>query len=154
MENMKALKIRWVRLVSDGKTCTRCESTEKELEKAVSILKQSLTPLGIEVIFEKEAISVEEFKENTLLSNQIWINDVSLEELVEGKVGKSKCCDVCGPSECRTIEIDEKVYEAIPAELIIKGGLFASSQLITEKTDQSCCKPENSKKSSKCCCPE
>ncbi|MGQ9551641.1 MAG: DUF2703 domain-containing protein [Candidatus Bathycorpusculaceae bacterium] len=34
---MKLLKIKWRRLVSDGETCPRCESTEEELEKAVSI---------------------------------------------------------------------------------------------------------------------
>jgi hypothetical protein len=49
---MKTLTITWQRLLmdEDGRTCVRCGSTEKELERAVETLKQSLAPLGIEVV--------------------------------------------------------------------------------------------------------
>ena len=44
---MKTLKIKWQRLIFNEQTCPRCGSTEKEVEKAVSILKESLKPVGI-----------------------------------------------------------------------------------------------------------
>ena len=53
----KSVKIKWKRLTSKGETCPRCGSTEQEIEKAISTLKQSFAPLGIEVILEKEQIS-------------------------------------------------------------------------------------------------
>ena len=61
------LKIKWKRLLSKGETCPRCGSTEEALIKAVSTLKRSLAPLGIEVILEREELSVTEFKKDPLL---------------------------------------------------------------------------------------
>jgi len=127
--NMKKLKIRWQRLVSEQETCPRCGGTESELEKAVSILKKSLAPLGIEVVLEKRKLSISEFKKDPLQSNRIWINERPIEEYIKADVGQSPCCDVCGPNECRTIETDETVYETVPAEVIIRAGLIAASQL-------------------------
>ncbi len=136
---MKTLKIKWQRLVSAGETCPRCGSTEDELEKAISTLQQSLKPLGIEVVLEKRELSVAEFEKDPLLSNQIWINDKLLEEWIGGEVNQSPCCDVCGPSECRTLGVEGEVYETIPADLIIKAGLVAASQLVSTETSESCC---------------
>lgn len=124
----KSLVISWQRLVSDGSTCPRCGSTEEELDKAVSQLKEKLTPQGIEVILKKEEITIDEFKQNPLKSNQILFNDQSLEDLLNAKTGHSKCCDVCEDEECRTMEIEEKRYETIPAELIVEAGLKAISK--------------------------
>ncbi|MCX7796166.1 MAG: DUF2703 domain-containing protein [bacterium] len=148
---MKTLKIRWQRLISNGQTCPRCKSTEEELERAVSILEQSLTPLGIQVILEKEELSIEEFEKDTLQSNRIWINGRLLEEWIGGKVSQSQCCDICGPSECRTIEIEEESCEVIPAELIIRAGLLVASQLI-ENISESCCECEVSGSFTTNCC--
>jgi len=127
---LNMLKIKWQRLVSDGQTCLRCSSTEEEIEKAVSVLRQSLTPLGIEVVLEKSELTVREFERNPLESNKIWINDRLLEDWIGGAVGQSPCCDVCGPSECRTVKVEGEIYETIPADLIIKAGLLAASELI------------------------
>lgn len=149
-KNMKTLKIMWQRLISDGQTCPRCGSTEEELERAISILKQSLTPLDIQIVLEKDELSVPEFKKDPLRSNQIWLNDRPLEDWIGGKVGQSPCCDVCGPSECRTVGVEGEVYETIPADLIIKAGLLAASQLVATKTDESCCE----KSTTTSCCPK
>ncbi|MEM3587071.1 MAG: DUF2703 domain-containing protein [Candidatus Jordarchaeaceae archaeon] len=137
--NQKTLKITWQRLIFNGKTCPRCGSTEEELNKAVSTLKQSLAPLGIEVILEKKGLSVSEFKKDPLQSNRIWINSHPLEDYIGGGVGQSPCCDVCGPSECRTLEIEGQAYETIPSEIIIQAGLAAASQLINARKEKSCC---------------
>jgi Domain of unknown function (DUF2703) len=56
------LKIKWKRLISNGETCPRCGSTERELRKAVSTLKRPLAPLGIKVILEKEELSDTKFR--------------------------------------------------------------------------------------------
>jgi len=154
VKNMKTLKIKWQRLISDGQTCPRCGSTEEELEKAISTLKQSLTPLDIQVVLEKDRLSVAEFKRDPLKSNQIWLNGRVLEDWIGGKVGQSPCCDVCGPSECRTVGVGGEVYEAIPADLIIKAGLLAASQLVGTETNKSCCESEAPKAPATSYCPK
>ena len=138
-QSASTLKIKWKRLISKGETCPRCGSTEEELRKAVSTLNKSLAPLGIKVILEKEQLSITEFKEDPLQSNRIWINNRLLEDWIEGRVGHSPCCDVCGPHDCRTVEVQGQIYDTIPAEIIIKGGLSAASQLVRPRTDESCC---------------
>lgn len=127
---MKPLVIKWQRLLSKGKTCPRCGSTEKEIEMAISKLEQSLPVLGINVVLEKSEISDEEFRNNPSLSNKILINDKPIEDYLSGKSGQSKCCEVCGESECRTVEVDNKIYETIPHHLIIQAALVAASQLL------------------------
>ncbi|MFH0896894.1 MAG: DUF2703 domain-containing protein, partial [Candidatus Bathyarchaeota archaeon] len=140
--NQKTLKIVWQRLISDDKTCPRCGSTEEELDKAASTLKQSLSPLGIEVTVEKKELSVAKFKEDPLQSNRIWFNNHPLEDYIGGNVGQSPCCDVCGPSECRTVDIEGQIYETIPSKIIIQAGLVAGSQLVNSGNEQSCCSSE------------
>jgi Domain of unknown function (DUF2703) len=126
----KKLKIRWQRLLHEGQTCPRCKSTGDEIEKAVFILRESLSPMNIEVAFKKEALTDSQFKKDTLESNRIWINGIPMEEYIDGKVGQSTCCDVCGPHECRIINVGEEVYETIPSDTIVKAGLLAASRMI------------------------
>lgn len=137
---MKKLKIKWQRLLSDGQTCSRCASTDEEIERATYILKQILTPLGIEVVTEKVELSPIEFSKNPLESNRIWVGDRPLEEWVNGEVGQSPCCDACSPYNCRTVEVEGKIYETIPADLIVKAGLLAASKLINSGKNESCCR--------------
>lgn len=149
---MKTLVIKWQRLLSEGETCPRCGSTEKEVDKAVSMLSKSLTPLGIEVKLEKSELSLAEFKKSPLQSNRIWINNRLLEDWVEGKIDKSPCCDVCGPSDCRTLEIDGRVYEAIPSNIIIQAGFLAAAELLKEEpAGVSHSKPKKAPKEKPCC---
>jgi Domain of unknown function (DUF2703) len=54
---MKSLPIIWQRLVTaEGKTCDRCDATYQEMQRAVSKLKESLGPLGIEPTLETREI--------------------------------------------------------------------------------------------------
>jgi len=140
--DQKTLKIEWQRLISNDETCPRCGSTEEELDKAVTTLKQSLTSLGIEVTLTKKELSVSEFKKAPLQSNRILINNHLLEDYIGGSVGQSPCCDVCGPSECRTIKIEGQIYETIPSKIIIQAGLVAATQLVNERNEESCCSGE------------
>ena len=133
------INIKWQRLVAKGETCPRCESTEQELSKAINKLQQVLSPLEIKVTLEKEEINISEFEQDPLQSNRILINDQPIENLLKGKVGQSPCCEVCGPSDCRTMEIDGQIYETIPSELIIQAGLIAANQILSAKRTDSCC---------------
>lgn len=152
VKDLKTLKIKWQRLVSDGQTCPRCGLTEGEIERATSVLRQTLAPLGIDVVLEKSELSFAEFEKDPLESNKIWINDRPLEYWIGGVTGQSACCDVCGPSDCRTVEVEGEIYETIPADLIVKAGLLAASKLISVETNESCCKNKTGKDSNTCCC--
>lgn len=134
-ENKNFLKISWQRLVENNKTCSRCESTEIELLKAVSTLRRGLKPFGIQVVLEKKEIKFEEFESDPLSSNKIVINGRSLEEWLKAKAGKSQCCDLCAPNECRTVELNGRIYEVPSSELIVKAGIEAVKELLSKE----CC---------------
>jgi hypothetical protein len=136
---MKTLKIQWQRLLIDDATCPRCGATEQEVDKAFKSLKQSLNPLGIEVILDKKVLDPAVFKKNPSQSNLIIIGTRTLEDWLKAHTGQSLCCGPCGDTECRTIETQGKIYETIPAELIIKAGLMAAGELLNPKGGQSCC---------------
>ncbi len=143
-----ALSIRWQRLVEDSETCSRCSSTEDELEDAVQKLEETLSALGMGLELEKEELTRGEFEKNPRESNLILINGKPLEDWLGGDVGQSECCDVCGDEDCRTVTINGKEYEVIPSDLIVKAGLAAASQ--TVNTGSSCCSGSSEEKSG-CC---
>lgn len=126
----KVLNIVWQRLVSEGSTCPRCGSTEDELGKAVKKLEASLKLLGVRVELQKIELTLEEFKDNPVGSNSISMNGVLLEDLIGAETGQSRCCDVCGDEECRTVEAGGRSYETIPSEMIVRAGLVAASKII------------------------
>lgn len=141
------LSIQWQRLLSDGETCDRCRATEKELDKAVKRLKQSLPNLGLKVHFEKYELSDDEFQTNPRQSNRILINGKSLETWLQGDTGQSECCDVCGEEECRTVIVQNEEYEVVPTDLIVKAALKATSHLVSQT--RSCCSDKQNQSS--CC---
>ncbi len=137
----KILKVEWQRLVEDGKTCPRCESTETELDQAVDWLRKTLSRLGIEVLVEKKEISFDDFKRDPLKSNLILINGKPLEEYLRAESGQSQCCDVCGSATCRTIELNGESFETIASELIKRVGMIAAlSEFSCENPGDSLCR--------------
>ncbi len=139
-KNMKVLQIRWQRLVNEqGQTCDRCGTTEKAVEDAIQKLKSSLKHLDINVVLEKKVLTPSTFSKDPLESNRIWIAGVPLEEWLSATTGQSQCCSTCGDSECRTVMVDGKSYEAIPAELIVKAGLLAGAKLLDGEPRDVCC---------------
>lgn len=130
---MKTLTIRWQRLLNEkDKTCPRCGETGKTVQTAFEKLKKALVELDIEVELIQEAIDFTTFTKDPLQSNCIVIGGKLLEEWLGGTTGKSKCCDACGDSDCRTISIGGDTFESIPEELIVRGGLLAAADLFTE----------------------
>jgi hypothetical protein len=133
---MKSLPIIWQRLVSSkGRTCDRCNATNLEMQLAIRKLKEALRPLGIEPTLETRGIDEESFKANPSESNRIWIAGRPMEEWLGARVGSSRCCSVCGESECRTIEVEGTAFEAIPEKLFLKAALVASAELLDPTPD-------------------
>ena len=127
---MKPMQIVWRRLVMGGETCTRCGDTGRELEAATAQLAAALRPLGIEPVLEMQQIDEAAFKSNPSESNRVWIAGKPIEEWLGAEVGMSRCCSVCGDSDCRAIEVGGRTYEAIPQEQFIQAGLMAASQML------------------------
>ena len=128
---MRKMPIVWKRLVKDGKTCTRCGNTGHELETAVAKLAAALVPLGIEPVLETQEIDEAAFAANPSESNRVWIAGKPIEAWLNAGIGKSRCCSVCGDSDCRTLEVGGRTYETIPEDQFIKAGLIAASQMMT-----------------------
>lgn len=131
---MRALPIRWQRLVKDGRTCDRCGDTESELRRATETLRQVLAPLGIEPRLDVASVDEATFVVSPLESNRIWIAGRPMEDWLDGTVGQSPCCSVCGDSDCRTVEIQGSVFETVPEQLIVKAGLLAAAELVGPPT--------------------
>ena len=128
---MATLTIRWQRLVDEaGRTCVRCRTTGQSVEAAYQLLKQSLAPLGIEVELQITAIDPDTFAKNPIESNRIWIGEDSLEDLLGAKVGQSRCCSVCGESDCRTVTLDGVTHESITTPLIVNAVLAAAARML------------------------
>ena len=130
MKKMKILTISWQRLVNEsGQTCIRCGKTGETLKTAFNKLQKSLSELDIEVELKEETLDFLIFTEDPLQSNRIWIGEKPLEEWIGASVAKSKCCEVCGDSECRTITIGLNTFDTVPEDLIIRAGLLAAAEL-------------------------
>ena len=145
---MISLPIIWQRLVSaDGKTCDRCDATYQAIQRAFNTLKETLRPLGIEPTLEARELDEKSFKANPSESNRIWIAGRPMEEWLGARVGSSRCCSVCGESECRTVEVVGTTFEAIPEKLFLQAALPASAQLLESTTEgpspagERCCEP-------------
>lgn len=147
----KVLLVKWQRLVDEsGQTCERCAMTQMEVHKALRLLGSSLEPLGIDVRLEEKKLSPAECASDISQSNRIWIGSVSIEQWLGAEVGASPCAGCCGDLsgcheseggtvDCRTVVIGDRVYEEIPAELILKAGLLAAANLILPIEAASCC---------------
>jgi hypothetical protein len=128
---MKTLPVVWQRLVSsDGRTCVRCGATHQELLRAFAKLKAALEPLGIEPTFATKEIDQKSFEATPSESNRIWIAGKPMEAWLGAGVGSSRCCSVCGESECRTVKVGASEFETIPEDLFLKAALIAASQLL------------------------
>src|SRR5512134_1755927 len=101
------------------------------MERAITKLRQSLRPIGIEPTLEIREIDESSFKAKPSESNRIWIAGRPMEEWLGATVGSSPCCSVCGTSECRTVKVEGTTFETIPEKLFLKAALIASSELLS-----------------------
>jgi len=116
---MKKLVIEWKHLDSGGRTCERCADTGQAVAQVVAELKDELAAHGIAVSFIETRLGPDRVSE----SNELRFNGVPLEDLIpRGRTGETACCsctDLLGEeTACRTVQVGQKTYEAIPAALI------------------------------------
>jgi hypothetical protein len=148
---MRLLPIVWQRLVNaQGQTCNRCGNTYEALQRAVAKLKHVLAPLGLEPTLETKEIHKESFQSDPSASNKIWIAGKPLEDWLGADVGSSSCCSVCGDAECRTVEVEGTVFEAIPEDLILRAALVAAAHVLgsgsktaSSQSALACCQPSS-----------
>ncbi len=127
----KTLALRWQRLIVDGgATCPRCAGTEGAIREAARTLTPALADLGIRLVVEEGVLDMATFQGNPSESNRIWIGGRTLEEILGGSAGSSQCCGACGDSECRTLVVDGRTYEAIPATLVVQAALKVAADLL------------------------
>jgi hypothetical protein len=137
---MTSLDITWQRLVDErGQTCERCGLTRHALDAALETLRPVLAPLGIVPRLEVRQIPRREFQAAPGESNRIWIAGQPLETWLEAEVGSSPCCSACGDADCRTLELEGQVHEAVPEALIIKAALMAAAHMQGPKRTSACC---------------
>lgn len=130
----------WVRLVDEsGETCYRCGSTEASVDSAYIKLRDGLERIGINIKLEKTELDLKTFLERPIQSNQVTLDGRTIEQWLNGKTGQSKCCGPCGDAECRTVEIEGRIYEEIPEVLIIQAGLLAAAAKLSGNGSQSSC---------------
>jgi len=131
----RTLVIHWRHAVCQNENpCERCINTPLEIQQAYENLKESLAGLGIVVTFEEKKI-----KEH---DDHIYINDRDITDLLEGETIKTACMncldDKGDPRTCNSLKLGDNTYEVIPAELIIKAGLVAASELVTAAPEPPC----------------
>lgn len=97
------------------------------MQHAFERLKYTLEPLGVEPTLEISDLDQATFDSNPTESNRIWIAGIPMEDWLEGKPGRSQCCNECGDNECRTLEVGGETYEVIPEQLLIRAGLIAAT---------------------------
>lgn len=110
-------------------------------------LETALQPLGITPVLEVQEIDEDSFKLRPAESNRVWISGKPIEEWLGAAVAMTRCCSVCGDSDCRALKVGDHTYETIPADEFIRAGLMAASRMIAASPGSaamapSCCAPE------------
>jgi len=122
------LRILWQRVTVGAETCARCGDTGASVGRAVEQLRERLAPRGIAVELEEKALPPFAVAE----SNRVFFNGRSLEELLGAEAGQNhcqSCCELLGaPTDCRTLRLDGREYEALPEELLVRAGLLAAEK--------------------------
>ena len=142
-----AITVRWQRLVTEaGETCDRCLNTQEEVGLATDTLRRCLRPLNIEVALEETPMTPAACARDISQSNRIFLDDRALEDWLGAEVGKSPCGSCCAQIgqevHCRTVVVDGRTYEVIPARLIVRAGLLAAeAALARQPVRQPCCPP-------------
>jgi len=117
---IKRLEIEWKHFAVGDATCERCGNTGDALHQVIEELRQELSPAGVKINLTETLLDKTRIAE----SNEIRMNSILIEDLLAASVAATDCpsCGtLAGESTCcRAIDIGDKRYEDIPAELIKK----------------------------------
>lgn len=118
LKRAAALEIEWRHLVQEGNTCTRCDSTGETLRRVLQSLSAELGREGVAVTFCETPLGPETLAQ----SNLILLNGKPMEDWLGAQVTEThcqSCCELVGEEvNCRAVEVNGTVYEAIPEALI------------------------------------
>jgi len=132
---VKTLDILWQRMTVGAETCVRCGDTGQGVRRAAEVLRAELAPRGIEVALTEKVLLP--FAADVLAeSNRVFFNGEPLEDLVGAQVGLShcqSCCELLGggvnrQTDCRTLIVEGREYEALPEELLLRAGRMAADK--------------------------
>jgi len=104
----------------DRDTCSRCRTTDKNVEMTVRGLRKALRESDIAVDFKTTKLPLDRLAQ----SNSVLINGKDVEELVNNKRKvRSSACRGCGeilesPCECRAYTYRGKKHSYIPRAMI------------------------------------
>ena len=116
---MNTLEIEWRHLDQDGRTCLRCSDTLQSLQQVIAQLVAECAPHGVHIAYRETKLPPEQLSE----SNLILFNGIPLESVLPDASASESECPSCGdligqPSQCRTVSVEGRTFEAIPAALI------------------------------------
>lgn len=117
----KNLTIEWQHIGKNiSTTCVRCNATGITLLQVIEDLKPELMKNDVHIAFKETVLSNDQLPE----SNRIIINGKALEDYLKNARVIQTPCQSCAcivnkeTAECRAIELSDKLYESIPAEMI------------------------------------
>jgi hypothetical protein len=130
---MRTLEILWQRVTVGAETCERCGETGESVRRAAEQLATELAPRGIEVTLTEKTLPPFAVAE----SNRVFFGGVAVEELLGAAVGQNHCQSCCelladttdGQTDCRTLTLAGREYEALPEELLLRAGRKAAEAL-------------------------
>ncbi len=130
---MKTLDMLWQRVTLGAETCERCGDTGESVRRVAELLRGELAARDIAVVLTEKALPPFAVAE----SNRVFFNGESLEDLVGAQVGLNHCQSCCellgdhmnGQTDCRTLIVDGREYEALPEELLLRAGRMAAEKL-------------------------
>ena len=110
---MKEINIEWKHYDKEGETCTRCNSTGDNIQVAITELK-NIKVNYVETILEAKDMAI---------SNSVLINGTLIEDILGLKASQNHChscsCISGVDTDCKTVEDENTIYEAIPKEIIL-----------------------------------
>ena len=114
---MKTHLIEWKRFVRGGNTCNRCESTGETLRTVIRELNAACGSARLRLKTTRLPAS------RLAESNSILIDGRPLEQILPAVQVKQTDCPSCGEligksAQCRTVVVEGRIHEAVPAELI------------------------------------
>jgi hypothetical protein len=130
---VQSLSIEWQRMVDeDGNACCGSQSTRQALQDACARLTEALAADSIEVVFKETMFSPQECVDAPERANRILVAGLPVEHWLKAEAGTSPCQGFCKQAlgdegSCRTLIYQGQTYEVIPADLIVRAGLVATS---------------------------
>ena len=124
---MTTLEIEWRHLEKDGRTCLRCSDTLQSLQQVITQLAAECGPRGVRIAYRETKLPPEQLSQ----SNLILFNGVPLESVLPGASASENECQSCGdlcgqPSLCRSVSVEGRTFEALPAALIRQAACAAA----------------------------